>query len=161
MIRAFFFASSLAGLALQFFYYVQLPERMASHFTAAGQPNSWMPRNDFIVTNCVIYLVVVVVFAVFPYLMKVVPDSLINTPNKSYWLAPHNRERFVTVCSSHFYFFGLMTNGLLIYVFHQVYRFNLGVSNAMAVGIVAPMLFFVAGMLGSVVLLMRRLRRTD
>jgi hypothetical protein len=126
-----------------------------------GQANSWMPKHDFTAINCAIFLTAILVFAVFPYLMKVVPDSFVNTPNKKYWLASHNRERFVTICSSHFYFFGLMTNGLLIYVFHQVYRFNLGVANAMAAGIVVSMLFFVAGMLGSVVLLMRRLKKME
>ncbi|HMD68760.1 MAG TPA: DUF1648 domain-containing protein [Chitinivibrionales bacterium] len=161
MIRALFFASSLAGPALQFFYSTRLPERMASHFTASGQPNSWMPRNDFIILNCFIYLAIFAMFSVFPYLMKVLPSSLIHTPNKHYWLSSQNRSRFVALCSSHFYSFGLMTNGLLIYVFHQVYRFNLGVTNAMAAGIVASMLVFVVGMLGSAIHLTRRLNRMD
>lgn len=161
MIKPVFFISSLAGLVLQFYYFIHLPERMASHFTASGQPNSWMPRNDFIIINCIIYLAIFVMFSVFPYLMKVFPSSLIHTPNKRYWLSSQNRSRFVALCSSHFYFFGLMTNGLLIYVFHQVYRFNLGVTNAMAAGIVASMLVFVVGMLGSAIHLTRRLNRMD
>ncbi len=159
MIKAFFFVSGLAGLALQFFYYLQLPDRVATHFNAIGQANSWMQKHNFTEINCAIFLTATLVFAVFPHLMKVMPDSFINTPNREYWLSPRNKNRFIAICTGHFYFFGLMTNGLLIYVFHQVYRFNLGVTNAMAAGIVVSMFFFVAGMLGSVILLMRRLKK--
>jgi serine/threonine-protein kinase len=75
----FFFFGCLAFTARQ------LPERVASHFSAAGEPNGWMSRSAYLqfigIFGAVVPLFVVVVF-------RLVPVNLINVPNRDFWFAP-------------------------------------------------------------------------
>jgi serine/threonine-protein kinase len=66
-----------------------LPERVATHFAADGQPNGYMSREA-----CRIFMLeftlgmplfLAVLTGLFPFF---VPVSLFNLPNREYWLAP-------------------------------------------------------------------------
>ena len=80
----------------------QLPERVASHFNGAGEPNGWMSRTthlEFMAglgTGLPLLLVVVAV------LVRFLPAGLINIPNREYWLGPERRrqtgEELFTAC---------------------------------------------------------------
>lgn len=86
----------LGVLYLAFVGYVvysagQLPDRVASHFNWAGEPNGWESRAS--------YLAFVVAFGlglpsfvlgVF-FVGRFVPNDLWNCPNRDYWLAPERR----------------------------------------------------------------------
>jgi uncharacterized membrane protein len=70
----------------------QLPDTMASHFGLSGRADSYMSKEGF-------FLVVVLVgggalAAIFasPMLMRRLPPSLINLPNRHYWLANDERR---------------------------------------------------------------------
>jgi len=66
----------------------QLPERVASHFNAGGQPDGWMSRLAYLrfigMFGAVVPLCIVVIF-------RSLPVNLINVPNRNFWFAP---ERF-------------------------------------------------------------------
>jgi uncharacterized membrane protein len=68
--------------------YPMLPERVASHFDAAGMPNGWMMRSSYMATYAFIggmlQLSMVAVFL----LIDRFPKSSINMPHRDYWLAP-------------------------------------------------------------------------
>jgi uncharacterized membrane protein len=63
----------------------QLPERVASHFGAGGEPNGWMSRSAYLqfigIFGAVVPLFIVVVF-------RSLPVNLINVPNRDFWFAP-------------------------------------------------------------------------
>ena len=70
----------------------QLPDTMASHFGLSGRADSYMSKEGF-------FLVVALVgggalAAVFasPILIRRLPPSLINLPNRHYWLANDERR---------------------------------------------------------------------
>ena len=70
----------------------QLPERVASHFNRAGEPNGWMSRANhlrFMVafgTGLPLFLVAV------GLLLPLLPARLINIPNREHWLGPERRR---------------------------------------------------------------------
>ncbi len=71
-----------------------LPERVASHFDAAGAANGFMPRTA--------YLVVMLVVCAVPVLASMAmassigkPKTRINLPRRNYWLAPERRDETV------------------------------------------------------------------
>ena len=82
----------VASLAIMALTSVWLPERIASHFGAAGLPNGFMTRGTYLA-----FMAGVVVG--IPTLLSVIigaaihrsPDS-INIPHRDYWLAPARRE---------------------------------------------------------------------
>ncbi len=85
---------TLAGVAFVVFVasllymYTGLPDRLVSHFSVSGQPDSWSSRTDFVglmgalgvFIPCIIY---------FP--VAALPLSYVNVPNKSYWLAAEHQ----------------------------------------------------------------------
>lgn len=83
---------SLAACAQHAWYYGQLPERVATHFGMQGQPNDWMNRTAAT-------LVMLAAQVGIPWLLvgiasatRRLPTSLINMPNREYWLEPSRRE---------------------------------------------------------------------
>lgn len=69
----------------------QLPDRLATHFNGSGEPNGWMSRS----ASQTFMLVFGFLFPLFIILVcsatRFLPVSLINIPNRQYWLAPERR----------------------------------------------------------------------
>jgi len=70
----------------------RLPERVATHFDGAGNPNGWMTRDGlFAFWSGLIGFLLVSFVATFAVTSRV-PDRWINLPHKDYWLAPERRQ---------------------------------------------------------------------
>ncbi len=93
------------------------PDRVPSHFDAAGRPNAWSSRDEFFVLQVGVTLGIAALLIGIPWLMKFAPASLINLPNKSYWFAPERREETMDRLVSYFDVFASATVLLLLVVF--------------------------------------------
>ena len=71
--------------------YDRLPEPLASHFDARGVPNGWTTRATYLagMIGSAIFLPALVVGLCFAF--RYFPDSMINLPNRDFWLAPGRR----------------------------------------------------------------------
>lgn len=80
------------NLALTVVSLAMMPDRVAIHFGAGGQPDSWASK-EF---NVAIFLVLEVPFFLLFYYASVlplgVPRRFLNLPNKDYWLQEENRH---------------------------------------------------------------------
>jgi uncharacterized membrane protein len=74
------------------FVSASMPERVATHFGLGGIPNGWMSRSGFVEFSVIIVLVVSLVLIGAAWLVRKLPVSLVNMPNRDYWLAPERRE---------------------------------------------------------------------
>ena len=70
-----------------------LPERVATHFGANGLPNGWMSRDVFARAMVTVVLVPVALVQGIGFLLGRLPSSVINLPNRDYWLAPERRAK--------------------------------------------------------------------
>ena len=70
----------------------QLPERVPSHFDAAGRPNDWMTRSGLLWTFGGLQVSLAALFLGLACLMRRMPLALINVPYKSYWFDGARRE---------------------------------------------------------------------
>ncbi len=77
------------------------PGRVPSHFDAAGRPNAWSSRDEFFFLQVGVTLGIAALFIGLPWLLRSTPASLINLPNKSYWLAPERREESLRYLNAH------------------------------------------------------------
>jgi uncharacterized membrane protein len=93
------------------------PARVPSHFDVAGRPNAWASRDEFFFLQVGVTILVGALFIGIPALLKSTPASLINLPNKSYWLAPERRGETMDRLASSFEVFACATVLLLILVF--------------------------------------------
>jgi hypothetical protein len=114
---------------LQALYYSpRLPETVASHFRADGQPDDWMQRRGFVIGSLVLVESLIGFFA----LLAVVMPRMVPTPPASAPLTPEQRERADAVhgrlragISWFAFWFGLATCGFLLLVGQFAYAANL------------------------------------
>ncbi len=107
------------------YYYPALPEKMASHFNAFGEADDWMSKPNFFIFEGVILLLILAEFTLIPYLMKILPDSLINLPNKNFWLEKERREETFAAIRNYFEWLSILLLLLFIAVNQIVFRANL------------------------------------
>ncbi len=108
------------------YYYPLLPDRVASHFNGSGRPDGWTSKTTFFL----IYAGVVILMAIIQITTRLTlaktPSSLINLPNKDYWLAPERRAQSMGLLMK--YMTGLWSATLffLMSTIHFAIRVNLG-----------------------------------
>jgi len=71
----------------------RLPERIATHFGAAGVPNGWMSRDGLETFDLMFLAFVLTVVVGTAALIRFLPVSVINVPNRDYWFAPERRRQ--------------------------------------------------------------------
>lgn len=70
----------------------ELPDSMASHFGASGQPDAFMSKAGFFIFMALIGGGTVLILFVTPSFLFRLPKRLINLPNPDYWLANDERR---------------------------------------------------------------------
>jgi uncharacterized membrane protein len=98
---------------------------MASHFNAAGDADGWMSKNSFFIFEGGILLLILAEFTLLPYLIEKMPASLINLPNKDFWLAKERRTETFGAIRSYFEWFSILLLALFIAINQIVFRANL------------------------------------
>ena len=89
--RSLFFAMICVAIAQCIRDFPLLPDRIASHFNAAGMPNGWMTKTQFLWTYALVLLPALAVEFWVSRQIATKPDAKLNLPNKEYWLAPERR----------------------------------------------------------------------
>jgi uncharacterized membrane protein len=131
-------AAFLHGLLIAFLlvqlmvYYPSLPDRMASHFGATGEPDGWQSKKAFAVFSVVFPIalaaLMVGIQALILYMDRM-PVALINLPKKKYWLAPERRAEtlawVVPLVSRFMMWVGVGTTALMVIVMGMTLRTNL------------------------------------
>jgi uncharacterized membrane protein len=123
--RFVFFVLLLVAALQAAYYYPMMPLRMASHFDAAGRANSWMPKESFLVTYVLVVTLTSGIFTLLPKLIIMFPDSMINLPNKDYWLAAERREQTGETIERSMNTVGNLGIAFLLCVFQMAFRANL------------------------------------
>jgi uncharacterized membrane protein len=73
--------------------YGSMPDRMASHFNFEGKADRYSSRDSFYRVWFIQIAIVNTMVLIVGWLMQKLPASLINLPNKDYWLATPERRR--------------------------------------------------------------------
>lgn len=112
--------------AAQMAYYAPLlPERIATHFGATGQPNGWMTKEAFLTSYAVLLLFDALMLGGIALALPKMPTETINLPNKEFWLAPERREATMRFVSEQMLWFGVATQALLVGIMQSVFQANL------------------------------------
>ncbi len=138
-----------------------LPERVASHFNAAGLANGWMPRETFVYFNLGIVGLMSALFLGLGWAISRLPVSLINLPNKDHWLGPEQRDETLAWLASWGHWMGAQTVFLLVALMAVTVRINLGEPELAGRWFPALLGVFLAAALGQLVRLVLRFRLPD
>ena len=120
-----FFVLALVG-AWQYAYYApRLPEVLASHFAANGAVNGWQSKSAFFGVQLAIVVLAAVVGFGIPRIIRAIPVSLINLPNKEFWLSAERRDETFSYLQTHMAWFGCALLAFLLFVMELAFRANL------------------------------------
>lgn len=137
-------------------YYPLMPERMASHFGAGGKADGWSGKDEFFVLMGVMLTVMAGMFGGLALAIPALPVSLVNIPNREYYLSPENRERTYGIIVSFMLWFGAATTAFMILVADQTFHANLEephrLGDGFMIGLVAYLVFTVVA---TIVLILR------
>jgi len=116
----------LGGVTLQCLYYFPLlPETVSSHFDGAGRPNGWSSKQAFYTLYLFIVGLMTFCFFFLPRLLRRVPSSLINLPNREYWLVPERKEQALAMLEEEMGWFGIAILLLMIWTLQLAINANL------------------------------------
>ncbi len=139
----------------------QLPDRLATHFNGSSEPNGWMSRS----ASQTFMLVFAFLFPLFIILVcsatRFLPASLINIPNRQYWLAPERRMETSNYLVAQSLWLACLTVGFVIGIQYSIVQANRQIpphlSTSVLLEVIVP---FIAGTIIWVILLFRHFRRT-
>src|SRR5947209_8357244 len=145
--RLIFFALIAAAAYQSAHYYPLLAGRLASHFDGSGSPNGWQTKSMFFGFYLGgIAIAAAPVFGI-PKIIAAAPESMINLPNKAYWLAPGRRAETVAFLEAQFAWFGAATFVVMLSAVELAIRANLapeaGFSSSMMWWVLAGYFVFV------------------
>lgn len=146
-------------LAHAVYYYPHLPDRVASHFGASGQPDAWSGKETFMKIYLGVVAFIAILFPGMGFIFRKTPASLINLPNKDYWLSPERKQETIDVLSRQFLWFGSATLLLLLDIFHQAFKVHLGKAQALEHPVASIVAYVVFSVLWSVGLTVKFRRR--
>lgn len=115
----------LLHAAQTIYYYPRLPMVVAQHFGANGQPNGWASRDFFFAFSWLLLLGLGAIFMFAPRLLRRLPVSMINLPNKQYWLAPERKGESLGFVERQLQWMAVLTLAFLVLVMHLVIHANL------------------------------------
>jgi uncharacterized membrane protein len=115
----------VCGLLQAHFYAAKMPKVMASHFGPTGQPNGFQTLSAFLYMELGVVAIAALMGFGVPRLVGSIPVSLVNLPNKQFWLAPERREATLAYFRLAFAWFGCGLLAFLLVVNELVFRANL------------------------------------
>ncbi|MCK5126896.1 MAG: DUF1648 domain-containing protein [candidate division Zixibacteria bacterium] len=110
-----------------FYFYPDLPAMMASHFDSNGNPNDYSSKSSFYI----LWAFLIVFMNVWVLMPKVLftklPASMINVPNKQFWLAnDERRQELAKIVGTVLQAIFSGVNVLMLYAFYYTVQINLG-----------------------------------
>lgn len=102
----------------------QLPDQVASHFSLSGKPDSYMNRDSFTALKLFIFLMIPATFIGVNYLIGISPKSMINLPNRNYWLSDERKAETLDAIKIRLLALAIITQLFMTFVFRNVHDFN-------------------------------------
>jgi uncharacterized membrane protein len=119
---AVFALGPIAAILHEHAWAARLPERVATHFGVDGLPNGWMSRDDATTTYLAVVIGLNVLFFLIAISLGALPSSMVNIPNRDYWLAPERRDETVRRMAVRLAVFGVALSAFLIFVFQMSFQ---------------------------------------
>lgn len=141
------------------YYYPQLPDRVASHFDAAGRADGWSHKGALAFFYLGIMALMAGIAFAFSATTSRLPVRWISLPNRDYWLAPERREATLAVLSDLVFWFNSATVGFLMLLMHLTIRANLDGTHRLGDSFWPLLVAYLAFTAGWCVAMLRRFRK--
>ena len=115
----------LFGAVQMYYYYPKLPASVATHFNTAGEADVWMSKGKYIIFSAIIFYALAFLFFGICFIIPRIPPSLVNLPNKQYWLAEERKEETYADLSKYTLWFANATIVFLLVMHNETIAVNL------------------------------------
>lgn len=106
-----------------FRHYSELPDKFATHWDASGQANGWSLKENFRNQFFALSLFVNALFVAISYFINLIPDSMINWPDKAWWFAtPERKQMAFDRIQSIFSLAGIYVNLVFLFCVHVIFQ---------------------------------------
>jgi len=136
-----------------------LPERVATHFNIHGEADGFSTVRGYVVMFCVLVLLLNTIFIGVIFLVRKLPVSMINIPNREYWFAAERRETTIGRISEYMSLFTCGVNLLLIAVIGLTFYANRNAAPVPPVLLFSAMGLFFLFVIAWIIHLFRAFRR--
>ena len=154
--------AALTFIVTHALWLAEMPERMATHFDAAGKANGWMPRQKHGLLMLLTGLGVPMLVLALSWAIRHLSPALLNVPHPQYWRAPEN---YPTACAILFRWGQWQAIALLVWMTflnHQIIRANQISPPRLTLTSNLPLILSLLGAeIALVIWLLRRFRRTS
>ena len=157
--RTVFIIVLLLCLGHAAYYYPLLPDRVASHFGPSGRPDAWSSKDTFVSIYLFAVAVIAVLFSGIGFMLRRTPASLINLPNRDYWLSPGRSDETIGLLSRQFLWFGSATLLLMLDIFNQSFQVHLGRAQTLGHPVASIVVYILFSVLWSTWLIAKFRRR--
>lgn len=110
------------------YHYARLPERIATHFDAAGNPDQWSAKSQYVLTSSAIMAGILALFPFLQLLVHRLPGFLLNLPRREYWLAPEREGSTRRRLGDMVHGLGLVMFATMMSLNHLIMQANLDLS---------------------------------
>lgn len=136
----------------------ELPDRVATHFGGSGRADGWMSQQAYMRGAISFGLGLPLLFVAIFFLLRFVPVSALNMPNREYWFSPERRAQSFDWLLRHSLWFAslsvLFLLGIHLSVLDANRAFPPRLSNAWMLGITGS---YLAGMLLWIIVMVRHI----
>ena len=140
-------------------YLQRLPERVATHFNGAGEPDGWMSRTAAVWMMGGFQIALPMLFIGIGLMLPLFPDSSINIPNREFWLHPDRRRSVFGFLNRAMALFSILISLFFIAINHITFLANsIGGGKLDMVSFSIVLVAFLLATTGWVVWLYRSLR---
>ena len=145
-------------------YAPRLPAQVASHFGINGQADDWMSKGAFLTLYLGLQFGLATIFLGLTRLLRRLPVSMINIPNREYWLADQRRQETLRYNEGMMVLLAGMTSLFMICLFQMTFQTNLdrNADQNLNVPVFATLLaIYLLAVVSSVIVMYRRFAVTS
>lgn len=139
----------------------QLPERVASHFNGSGEPNGWMSRSasqSFMLMFGFAFPLFIIGLC---FAVRFLPSSVVNIPNRQYWLAPERKAQTGDFLVCHSVWMACLMVGFVTGIQYSIVQANRqSPAHLPWIVLLQVLVPFITGTVIWALVLLRRFRRT-
>jgi len=137
----------------------RLPERLATHFNASGEPDGWMSRAGHVRFVLLVGSSISLFMIAICYPVRFLPAGLINIPNRDHWLTPERRPQADRILLHHSVWFACLCVTFMAALHYLVLQANQVVPPQLSVAAVLLVIgSFMVGILAWILTLLFRFR---
>jgi uncharacterized membrane protein len=137
--------------------YDTLPESMPSHFNVQGEADGYSTKSQFYGMWIFTLALLNILLPSVKLLLKIVPTSMINIPNREYWLkAPDRKQEVIAKVTNLMVALAVCLNVMFFLIFESIRSFAL--TGKASIPMWAPFALLPLIMVGPIVYLYRAFR---